>query len=173
MNGFERLDTGELPKKLYIGGRPRPGQEESYTLLEQPGPPVRMHWSGKFLTPHWKLNCPNCTGEAELKPMWYIGACSPLWGLIIVELTELCYRSAEMAARHVDANGFYEEMPQDASFAGLVVKIGRGSRAASPRWLRCDERKRHVREWPYQTRHELARIWGIPANPKLYEAENA
>jgi hypothetical protein len=173
MDGFEDIATGMVPQKLRIGGRPRQGKEEDLLILEEPEEPVQMHWLGK-LVPHYKAKCPNCEKGGEIKPFWYIGARSYTSSEpVIMELTWKCFRGVEAAARHLDESGYQSEVPLPSRFAGLVVKIRRADFPSSPRVVRCEERRRQIPAWPYQTRLELARIWGIPTKPKIYREEMA
>lgn len=81
----------------------------------------------------------------------------------ILELSEKCFRTLSAAAGTVRGSGFI----------GLFVKIFRPRYRHSPRILRCEQRVETARNpWPYQTRHELARIWGVPLRPRLYEVGN-
>lgn len=174
MDGFlEDIATGTVPRKLRIAGRPRPGREEEYLLLEEPDEPVQMHWNGR-LVPHFKRNCKNCDGGGTIKPFWYLGAMSYTWNeLVIVEFTWICHRSAEEASRMLDERGYMIDPLRapgnlTSRFRGLVVKMSRGDFQSSPRVLRPDGRRGAVPEWPYHTRLELARIWEVPVKPKLY-----
>jgi hypothetical protein len=173
VNGFDELDTGELPQKLHIGGRPPLGSDDIYTILEEPGPPVRMHWTGTHLAPHWKQNCPTCPKDGgELRAMWYVGAYCTMWGEVILELSERCFRSAEAASRHYNSDGYLEDMPiAEPFFVGLRVRVGRTKHASSPRWLRCEGRAKRVRPWIHKTREELARIWGVPIKLRIHQRE--
>lgn len=162
--------------RLRIAGRPREGTDEKLVLLEEPGEPILMHWSG-VLIPHYKKDCPNCNGKTEPKPFYYIGGATLASELVIVELTPKCYNSAAAAARQFSPNIRGTDLfgnPLAVSairFSGLLVRISRASFRASPRVLRCDQRVRPKVEWNYQTKLELARIWGIPIKPRLYRAE--
>jgi hypothetical protein len=65
------------------------------------------------------------------------------------------------------------EAPAAAVFTGLLVTIRRGA-GRSPRVLRCEQRVQVAAgAWPYETRHELARIWGVPLRPRLYREGEA
>jgi hypothetical protein len=77
---------------------------------------------------------------------------------VIVELTEKCFRTLEAAAR-----------VQGGTCTGLLIRITRADFRASPRILRCEQRVPKWQPWPYDTRRELARIWGIAIRPRLFK----
>lgn len=168
--------TGPIRRPLRIVGRPRACTSETWVIMEEPGETVMVHWRGK-LVPHFRTLCPHCDGIEEPKPMWYVGA----WfgsDFGILELTPKCFSTAGAAARNTppvdycDGDLFGGEVTQYAGFRGLVVEIRRISDPRTPRHLRCVHRVK-VGQWPYNTRHELARIWGIPIKPRLYKEESA
>jgi hypothetical protein len=168
MQGFaDDIATGMLPQKLWIVGRPKAGHEERYVILEEPGEPVQVHWVKGELAPHFRVNCPHCAdGLLEAKPMWYLGASTMGNDLAILELPWKCFRSAAGYAG--------SSIGGKTGFVGLLVKISRANFASSPRVLRCEQRASTTdNPWPYQTRHELARIWGVPMRPKLYIQKQA
>jgi hypothetical protein len=176
MDGFlEDVATGVVEKKLRIAGRPRAGCSEELVILEEPEEPVQMHWNDR-LVPHFKRNCQNCKG-GEIKPFWYIGAWSWLRNeLAILELSVTCYQTAQFYAVRIDERGYESSKPRDPVFRGLVVEIRRATFDRSPRVLRCEPpgcRRTKIPEWPYHTRIELARVWGIPVKPKLYVGEES
>jgi hypothetical protein len=166
------------PRKLTIAGRPAPGGTASYVLLEEPAEPVLMHWSGR-LVPHFKRDCPYCQEDAEEpKPLWYVGAAERTAERVLVELTERCFQAAQAAARRLEVSGkdpdlFGAPVTGPAVFTGLLVTISRGA-GRSPRVLRCEQRVQVAAgAWPYRTREELARIWGVPMKPRLYREGEA
>jgi hypothetical protein len=170
---MEDVASGVPTRRLRIMGRPGQSGKENYVLLEEPGPNVLMHYHGKQI-PHYKMNCPNCKGD-EPRPFWYVGAWfEGLKHLCIVELTAKCFETAEAAARRV--SGKHETVDlfgetievREPMFRGLYVTISQGGSAKSPRILRCSQRS-GVLDWPYRTREELARIWGIPIKPRLFK----
>jgi hypothetical protein len=67
VGGYDQdgIATGMTPVPLRICGRPAEGREEECVVLEEPAEPVQMHWTGKFLMPHYRLNCPHCARGAE------------------------------------------------------------------------------------------------------------
>jgi len=85
--------------------------------------------------------------------------------------TRLAQLRAELELRRRE---FDEEMRvrpgmlRSPCFRGLLCKISRGSGSASPRVLRCEQRLTGIPDWPYDTRRELARIWGIAVKPRIY-----
>ena len=172
----DEIATGWV-KRLEIGGRIRAGSEASFVVLEEPGEPVLMHWSG-HLVPHYRRHCPNCGGKAEApKPYWYVGACRTDHDKtrLILELTEKCYESAAAVARRLTASNNLDLFGQPCTpkWLGILVVISRAGFDRSPRVLRCNQRVpvKISDPWPYRTREELARIWGIPIKPRLYRAE--
>lgn len=144
-----------------IAGRPRAGTEESYVLLEEPGEPVLMHWANR-LVPHFRRDCPHCDG-VEPKSLWYIGSATLAGELVIVELTTKCWRTLAAAARSIEGPGYI----------GLLIRIRRAAFTASPRVLRCEQRVRVQAAWPFNTRLELARIWGVPVRPRVFRGEES
>jgi hypothetical protein len=168
------------PGKLRIAGRPGPGRQETYVLLEEPGPPVLMHWAAGRKVPHFRRDCPHCAqGAEEPKPLWYLGAfCMASRQQVLLELTEACFRGAGAAAARLEAGPadvdlFGAPLPGGAVFTGLVVTVSRGG-GRSPRVLRCEQRAQvGPAAWPYRTREELARVWGVPVRPRLYKEEGA
>ena len=170
----------EIPeRKLLICGRPKPGRSEPFVIVEEPGDPVLVHFSAerRRQVPHYRANCPNCDGT-DPKPLWYCGCYSPANGqLMILELTEACKRSAEAVAAKLQ---YRDEMLYMAGteasairFRGLLVEIRRADFASSPRILRCNQRVTVAIDWPYETRRELARIWGVPVKPRIFREEQA
>lgn len=154
--------------RLEISGRPREGYEERMVLAEEPGEPVQMHFR-QVLVPHFKRDCPHCLPTDLPKPLWYIGAYTLRGEAVIAELTAKCFASAEAAARRLDLRGIHGlEEDQGAVFAGLLITVSRGNFPRSPRVLRCDQRVEIKVPWAYNTRLELARIWGVPVRPRLY-----
>lgn len=171
---MEDIATG-LPRDRYqlvIAGRPRPGASEKYVLVEEPDEPVLMHWNGHTHLPHFKRDCPNCKDSKErYKPLWYIGAV--LFGSpdpLILELTQKCYRTAAAGACMAEAD---DSSGVVTVFRGLLVEISRGNYERSQRVLRCVARVEVKNDWPYRTREELAKIWGIPLKPKIYKGGEA
>lgn len=168
MHYADDVATGtDQPRKLAIAGRPLPGGRAVYVLCEEPEAPVLMHWSGR-LVPHFKQNCPHCKdGTEEPKPLWYIGGIE--MGMrepVIVEVTARCFRTLQAAAAWV------APVTDPATFTGLVVEVRRGQAPRSPRVLRCEQRVAVAAgAWPFRTREELARVWGVPLRPKLYQED--
>jgi hypothetical protein len=74
-------------------------------------------------------------------------------------LTEKCVETLSAAAR----------VHGEGKCTGLLVRIHRADFRASPRILRCEQRVSVTMAWPYRTREELARIWGIAIKPRLYK----
>lgn len=172
---MDDIATGKIDHKIYIAGRPKPGRSEKYILLEEPEKPVQVHWSGR-LVPHLIRNCPNCCGKDDVKAMWYIGACaSGANEFVILELNAKCHQTAERFSRYLGATGIHLDLPAPSRFTGLIVHISRTDFAFSPRVLRCEQRcsKDRIPVWPYRTREELARIWGIPIRPRIYREKPA
>jgi hypothetical protein len=173
----EDIATGApFGQRLRIAGRPREGAEERYVILEEPGDPVLTHFHGRLL-PHFKRDCPHCRGD-QPKPLWYVGASSLGGELVILELTWKCYQSAAAAARTLadrrSPDLFGEEIDVVGNtFTRLLVRVSRANFKSSQRVLRCDQRVKRSEPWPYRTREELARIWGIPMRPRLFRAEEA
>ena len=137
--------TGPVPGRLRIIGRPRSGGRELCVLLEEPGEPVQMHWSAGKKLPHFRRACPNCVeGTSEPRPFWYVGAAAADGQLAIVELTEVCFRSLEGAARKLrPASGldlFGADVEGPVVYRGLLLIVSRANFAASPRVLRCEQR---------------------------------
>ena len=172
-NDMEEVATGLTQPKLRIGGRPRPGQGENYIILEEPGEPVQMHYladrkARNRKVPHFKRDCPNCDGDDEPRPYWYLGAIDCKWRFpVVLELTHECFKSATQAAGRFPVLG-------QPLFRGLCVTIKREDFDASPRRLYCELRTGvALMAWPYETRRELARIWGITVRPKLYREGGA
>jgi hypothetical protein len=167
---------GDGGQNLRIAGRVREGTEEKYVIMEEPGEAVMTHFRGK-LVPHWKRNCPHCNGTDVPKALWYVGACLVNGELVILELTWKCHRAAAAAARHHHGKeagiDLFGQPVAAAGFTGLLVTISRANFKASQRVLRCDQRVTVSEPWPYRTREELARIWGIPIRPRLFRAEEA
>ncbi len=181
---YDEVATGEGPRRsLPIMGRPKPGQTQKLILMEEPGENVLLHWVAERRKhmPHLKHNCPHCQAESPDVPVkaWYIGGqtveASPSY--VIVELTEKCFKSAWAAARMkwAPATELFSEPHDQPIFRGLLVHISRIDREASPRVLRCDQRIKLAAEavWPFNTRRELAFIWGIAVKPRLYREEGA
>lgn len=179
----EDIATGSAARAtIRIAGRPRQGQRETYLILEEPEDPVLMHFKGKQL-PHFKRNCPNCTETQLPRPMWYIGSLMILGQrgeLVILELTQKCFESLSAAARKIGVPGmltgvdlFGEKIESVAVYRGLLVDIVRADFPSSPRTLRCEVRRQTDVEWPYHTREELARIWGVPIRPRIYREKQA
>jgi hypothetical protein len=162
-----------LAPKLRIAGRPRQGAKETYALLEEPGEPVLVHWASKLM-PHLKRNCPYCNGE-EPKPIWYLGSLEvDSKEMVILELTWKCFRTLAPAAQipNQEVDLFGDLIPAH-SYLGLLVRISRGNFARSPRVLRCEQRLKKYPAWPYNTRAELARIWGIVTKPRIFREAGA
>jgi hypothetical protein len=172
----DEIATGAIRRKLRIAGRPREGAYEDYVLLEEPGEPVLMHFSGR-LVPHYKRGCPNCKpDQEEPKPMWYVGARNHAKEPVILELTDRCWESLEAFAREksqtIGVDLYGQPIAVDALFIGLLVRIQRANFKNSPRTLRGLQRVPVVKDpWPWRTREELARIWGVPIRPRLFRAE--
>lgn len=174
----DEVATGEGAHKLRIVGRPGEGGKEGWLLLEEPGEPVLMHWLGRMV-PHFKRDCPNCKqGGESPKPMLYVGALaiSGAQELAILELTPKCLAMAMAESRNwpgrlTATNLFGEPIDDVGKLAGLMVEISRSRSARSPRVLRGMGRRQKIPEWPYRTREELARIWGIAVRPRLFRAE--
>jgi hypothetical protein len=143
--------------------------------MEEPGQPVLMHYAGK-LVPHFRRNCPNCTDAQEPKPLWYVGAVTVSGGeLVIMELTGKCFASLAAFARNQptgELDLFGDDLPA-AQFAGLLVRISRANFQRSPRILRCEQRVQLKTAWPYRTREELARVWGVPLRPRIWREDRA
>lgn len=176
---YEDIATGPGEKKLRIAGRPRQGSTEKLVLLEEPGKEVQMHYAGK-LVPHYKRDCPNCgLANAEPpKPFWYVGGMTMGMGEpVIVELTETCFRGAEAGARNIACNSsvadvdLFGEPIGAPAFTGLIVHIIRQDFDRSPRVLRAVGRASSTKPWPFDTRRELAKIWGIVMRPKIWRSE--
>lgn len=176
-DGVARGMPGE--KKIRIGGRPRQGKDCEYILLEEPEAPVQMHWLKNRLVPHFTRNCPHCNaGSEEPKPLWYIGSLD-LFGkeAVILELTEKCFLTAQAGAESFPCHGpsqpglFEDALEPVPTFKGLVVLINRGDFTGSPRVLRVKARAHRFPDWPYRTREELARIWGIRIKPRIYREQ--
>ena len=92
---------GPVRPKLRIAGRPKEGGEETLVFLEDPPEtPIATHWRGKRV-PHYKSGCPHCLPDTdnETTPMWYVGSCTTVGELVIVEMTLKCYRAAKAMAR--------------------------------------------------------------------------
>jgi hypothetical protein len=157
--------TGPIESKLLIVGRPRSGQTDKFVLLEEAGEPVQMHWmrAGRTHLPHFKVNCRNCQDGDDCKAFHYVGC----WHLgldapAIAELTEACFASAQAGA--VERPG-----PGGALvLRGLLCTVFRGSASYAARVLRVQQRVLRAAPWQYCTRRELARIWGVPAKPRIY-----
>jgi hypothetical protein len=167
MQGFaDDIATGLLPETLWIVGRPRPGPayEERYVILEEPAEPIQMHWIKNELMPHFRVNCPHCAGQPlERKPLWYVGASTMSRELGILELSWRCFRSAQAYAGN--------SIGGKTGFIGLLVTISRANFSSSPRVLRCSQRVATVENpWPYNTREELARIWGLLPRLRIHRA---
>jgi hypothetical protein len=168
-------------QKLQIRGRPSPGQREKLVIAEEPGEAVLMHWNG-HLVPHFKRDCPNCEGhKSEPKPLWYVGASTLKGEQVILELTQKCLETVRFYACSIPAklsepqlfDGDWEFIKQGEVFTGLLVEIIRGSSPRSQRVLRCEHRVEIKNKWPYRTREELARIWGVPIRPRIYKQDEA
>lgn len=164
--------------KLRIAGRPKEGQEVSYVILEEPGEPVLMHFRER-LVPHFKRGCPHCDGKDEPKPLYYVGAETGTGESVILELTPKCFETAAAAARNVPSGDgkpdlFGTPTVVTTVFRGLLVKISRSNYRFSQRVLRCSQRVKegNFGRWPYHTREELARVWGIPIRPRIYRESN-
>jgi hypothetical protein len=167
-------------RRLTIAGRPAAGGSADYVLLEEPEEPVLMHWRDR-LVPHFRHNCPHCNpdGTSEPKPLWYVGAQTLVGQLVIVELNETCFQAAAAAARNIETQAighdlFGQPVKGAGVFRGLLVKISRSSAARSRRVLRCEQRVQVAAgAWPYVTRRELCKIWGVPVRPRLYREGEA
>jgi hypothetical protein len=173
---LDDIATGGGGIRFGIQGRPRPGKEESYVIVEEPGEPVLTHFiPPRGHVPHFKAACENCRGDKPV-PLWYVGAVTVEGDLVILELTWKCFRTAAAASKTVglvhtiDESGEATGSPR---FSGLLVKIKRASAALSPRVLRCEQRVDKFPAWPYRTREELARIWGVPTKPRIYLEDQA
>lgn len=168
--------TGEPRQKLRIAGRPREGSSEKMVVMEEPGEPVLMHYAGK-LVPHFKRDCPNCTPNEEPKPLWYVGASTFANELVIMELTGKCFYNLAASARSVapvaEGLDLFGDEIRKISFVGLVVTISRANFKRSPRVIRCEQRTALKSEWPYRTREELARVWGVALRPRLWRESGA
>jgi hypothetical protein len=182
----DEIATGSGRRKLRIAGRPGEGRTEEYVLLEEPPEkPVKTHFREKTV-PHYTSNCPHCgpEGEDDTTPYWYIGACDVSGDRVILELTEKCYNAARsyvLAHPLREPPDLFTPEPIDdcereqlrglpaTSFKGLVVTISRASAYRSQRVLRCKQRVGRFPDWPYQTRHELARIWQVRIRPRLFK----
>jgi hypothetical protein len=176
---IDDVATGDAEAFVSIRGRPRSGTSEAYVFLEEPGRQVLMHFSRRFRgghLPHYVKDCPNCDNAESPKPFWYIGAVTRDRELCLVELTPRCFRAAEVASRIIRPRA---EIPQvldavvsqtagKSIFTGLLVTIGLNGGA---RWLRCGQRIEITTTWPYETRRELARIWGVPVKPRIYREQ--
>ena len=168
--------TGPGSPLLPILGRPRQGSEVLALVLEEPGEEVLLHFAGGRLRPHFRAGCPHCIAGAEPpKPLYYVGAAAVDGGLGILELTPKCLAGALAAARRLPAPGGVEALgaalaaaPPAPGLTGCLVKVLRADFPRSPRVLRCSQRLADVPAWPYDTRRELARIWGVPVRPRLY-----
>jgi hypothetical protein len=157
----DEIATGKGRKKLRIGGRPRDGSQERHIILEEPGEAVQMHYA-ETKVPHYRQNCPNCTGTDDPKPYYYLGAYDTgRKEPVILELTEKCFNSAQAVA--CTLNG--------GAFTGLLVIVSRANFPKSPRVLRCEQIVQTFPAWPYQTRHELAHIWNVPIRPQVYKEQ--
>jgi hypothetical protein len=181
---LDEIATGMPAPKLDLAGRIRRGSQQAFVILEEPGEPVLMHWK-KTLVPHYKKNCPHCKGATEEpKPFIYVGACRMNSENVILELNWKCFSGATVCATTVCATRLslgqkLSEVdlfgqPRRPTYVGLLVVISRADFDMSPRVLRCHQRAKIAREqpwWPYETRRELARIWGIPIKPRLWKAE--
>lgn len=170
------IATGLPQAKLIIAGRPRPGCKETYVIIEEPAEPVLMHFRGTHV-PHFKKSCPHCDGfGSDAVPFWYTGASTMGGEPVILELTVKCFRNAQRSARQPFGRvGTLSELfGEDVKpvFSGLMVQIYRANFPKSPRVLRCEQRVT-VSKWQYETRRELARIWGLTIRPRLYQEESA
>lgn len=180
------ISTGQLPERLQIGGRPGAGRTLSYVLLEEPGQPVRMHYDRSLnrKTPHLRDRCPTCLAhermgfefsESDLTPLWYIGATAlGSWAPCAVELTIKCLASAEAAARRIKGTVgldlFGDQVDSVVQFRTLLIRITQVGEK-TPRVLRAEQRVLDVPAWPFNTRIELARTWGVAIKPRLYKED--
>jgi len=173
----DEIATGGDDFKITIGGRIRPGVlAEKYILAEEPGEPVRMHWRDR-LVPHFRRDCPHCDGTGEdTKAMVYVGGWTLTFDEVIIELNWKCFCSARSAAVKIERDklgDLFDVAVQKPRFTGLKIEISRSNFQFSPRVLRCESRVPVNRKWRFDTRRELARIWGIPVRPRLYQEETA
>jgi hypothetical protein len=179
---FDDIARGVPEKKLRIAGRPRQGACEIYVILEEPKePPVLVHFADKLM-PHYRRNCPYCKdAKQEPKPYWYLGAFRlGSKERVLLELTEPCWRVLEAAAKEVGLRPVSDDLfdgIEEVRFAGLEVEIHRGDYKNSARVLRCNKRVSTdgwpAKPWPYRTRDNLARIWGVPFKPRIYREDQA
>lgn len=174
----DEIARGKIERpELEIAGRVRAGGKARYILCEEESQPVQVHYRKELggLVPHFdKRDCPHCPHVTEApKNMWYFGALTITGDPVILELPVACYKTAASAARKIAGGpqelNLFGDPIGEPTFIGLLVEIRRANFTSSPRVLRCEQRVKVPRPWPYNTRRELARIWNVPIRPRLWK----
>src|SRR5262249_24463567 len=119
--------------------------------------------------------------DAEPKPLYYLGGMDVSGEYVIVELTPKCLASALAAAgsialaRAATPGELLYAAERGAAgraqLVGLLVTVSRGGFDYSERVLRAEQLVASPATWPYDTRRELARIWGVPVKPRIFKEQ--